>query len=413
MSYSNRDGYGFCKDCYKQKQFCTCENTCSSGFVSQEITEHCDQTVSEHNPQCQSIGEQEQQQQQQQGGLEQEQGPQIQDQIQEGQRQGPQIQKQTQGPQTQGDQSQGPQTQSQNEIQEQTQIQDQTEDQDQTQGPQLQAQRHGDQTMENNQTISTPVDVDGVNVDVKCGDCKPTIIFAEDFFEERKKKKDCDQGGEDMHKGICKENQCPNDCDCCVQNLAELLRDVQSFQTTITDATAQAIDIYFSTVNGFPDNQIAGQVISDVIDCSVLRFRTAGQILPVPNTAVQLCDVAGICATDTDTSPEISNVFEFLLQRATTDPEEDDCTCKKKKKLCSCPCCAAGIGEELRCIAPYGILVNVRVQGQTAPLPLYVLAVKDCLAYFIDSLTATTRRICVFSLCAISGFTVGVQTIGV
>lgn len=407
MSFANNDEYGLCKECFKQHKFCTCQDSYSINSINDEK----DQTFTEHNPQCQSIGEQEQQQQQEQGGLEQSQGPQIQDQIQEGQRQGPQ--KQLQGDQTQGDQTQGPQTQGQTESQVQNSAQGQTEDQNQTQGPQLQAQRHGDQTMENNQTISTPVDVEGVNVNLKCGDCKPTIIFTEDFFDEKKKKRDRNQGGEDMEKCNCQSNNCPKDCDCCVQNLAELLRDVQSFQATLTDPTAQAIDIYFSTVNGFPNNPITNQVISDVVDCSVLRFRTAGQVLPVPNTTVQLCDVAGICATDTDTSPEITNVYEFLLQRATTDTaEEEECTCCKKKiKPCSCPCCAAGIGEELSCTAPYGILLDVGVQGQTAPLPLYVIAVKDCLAFFIDSLTTPTR-ICVFSLCAISGFTVGTQTIG-
>jgi hypothetical protein len=407
MSYSNNENYGLCKECFKQQKFCTCPSFSSTDSIHQKNTELTDQTFSEHNPQCQSIGEQQQQQSQKQGGLEQEQGPQTQDQIQEGQRQGPQTQEQTQGDQTQGNQTQGPQTQSQNEIQEQTQIQDQTEDQDQTQGPQLQAQRHGDQTMENNQTISTPVDVDGVNVNVKCGDCKPIIIFHDDFMEERKKKKHDNRGGEDMGKCQC-QKECQGDCNCCVQNLSNLLRSVQSFQTTITNPADRAIDIYFNTLNGLL-NPTEEQVISNVIDCSVVRFRPANQILPVPNTAVQLCDVAGICATDTDDTPEISNVFEFLLQQANKDIEV--CDCKKKEKPCICPCCATGIGEELRCTANFGLLLNVLIQGQTAPLPLYVLTVKDCLAYFVDNITAPTE-ICVFSLCAISGFTVVSQIVG-
>lgn len=191
------DNYGLCKECFKQQRFCTCVDSCTLDTVNQESNEHCEQSFSEHNPQCQSIGEQKQQQQQEQGGLEQEQGPQHQEQLQEGQRQGPQTQEQEQGPQTQGNQTQGPQTQSQVEIQEQTQIQDQTEDQDQTQGPQLQAQRHGDQTMENSQTISTPVEVDGVNVNLQCGDCKPIIVFPDDFFEKNNNKK---QGGDKVGK---------------------------------------------------------------------------------------------------------------------------------------------------------------------------------------------------------------------
>ncbi|MDS9472061.1 hypothetical protein [Sporosarcina pasteurii] len=402
------DNYGLCKECFKQQRFCTCVDSCTLDTVNQESNEHCEQSFSEHNPQCQSIGEQKQQQQQEQGGLEQEQGPQHQEQLQEGQRQGPQTQEQEQGPQTQGNQTQGPQTQSQVEIQEQTQIQDQTEDQDQTQGPQLQAQRHGDQTMENSQTISTPVEVDGVNVNLQCGDCKPIIVFPDDFFEKNNNKK---QGGDKVGKCNCqknKEDKCPKDCNCCVRNLADLLRRVRNFQTTLVNPADQEIDIYFSTMNGLA-NPSEGQIITNLVDCSTLRFRLADQATPVPNTVVQLCDVAGICATDTDDTPEVSNVFEFLLQQTNENLEES--SCQEKKKTCVCPCCASGIGDELRCTVDYGLLLNVLLQGQTTPLPLYLLTVKDCLAYFVNDITNPTE-ICVFSLCAISGFTVGSQILG-
>ncbi|MCA1060163.1 hypothetical protein LCL96_14590 [Rossellomorea aquimaris] len=391
MSYSDNDSYGYCKGCFKQHQFCTCQG-------KEEEVEHTDQTFSENNPQCQSIGEQEQEQKQEQGGLEQEQGPQIQGQNQDGQKQGPQTQEQ-------GNQSQGPQAQNQNEIQVQNQDQDQTEDQDQNQGPQLQAQRHGDQTMTNDQSISTPVDVDGVTMDVKCGDCKPIIIIDDDFFEKQKNNKRGKRGGEGMEN--CNGNGCAKDCDCCVQNLAGLLKEVQAFQSTITTADEKAIDIYFSTMNGLT-NPTTGQVINQVVDCSVLRFRPATQDTIAPNTAVQLCDVAGICATDTVETPD---VFEFLLDKANeVESTDDDC---KKKKSCTCPCCATGIGEELRCTANYGLLLDVYVKGYTpvTPLSLYVLTVKDCLVYFVDSLT-DPNEICVFSSCAISGFTVVSQTIG-
>ncbi|MFI8684559.1 hypothetical protein [Rossellomorea sp. NPDC077527] len=386
MSYSQNDSYGLCKGCFKQKSFCTCEIT------NQEFTEHTDQTFSEHNPQCQSIGEQEQQQTQEQGGLDQQQGPQTQGQIQEGQHQGPQSQEQQQGPQTQGNQSQGPQTQG-------PQTQGQNKEQDQQQGPQTQDQRHGDQTMTNDQSISTPVDVDGVTVDTKCGDCKPVIIFDDDFFEKRKRHGD--KRGEDMDK----KDRCSKDCDCCVRNLADLLREVQVYQSTLTDSNAKAIDIYFTTISGM-DNPTEDQVINQVVDCSVLRFRPADQTPVAPNTAVQLCDVAGICAEDIADTPD---VYDFLLAKANAIEEVDEDSCNKKRS-CTCPCCATGIGEELKCTANYGLLLDVFVKGQTEALSLYVLAVKDCLVYFTDA--ADPPEICVFSLCAISGFTVVDQMIG-
>lgn len=387
--------YGSCKKCFKQQKFCTCHN-------SLEIdSNNKDQHFSEHNPQCQSIGEQEQKQEQQQGGLEQEQGPQIQGQNQEGQRQGPQSQEQQQGPQTQGSLSQG-----QNESQEQVQIQDQTEDQDQTQGPQLQAQRHGDQTMENDQTIDTPIDVDGVTVDVKCGDCKPTIIFKDDFRKEKKKKR----RGEDMGKCNCHEIKDECDCNCCARDLGKLLKQVQAFQTTITTPADKSIDIYFTT-NGGITNPTEDQEIVEVKECSTVRYKNAGQPLPVPSTTFQLCNVAGISATDTDDTEEVSNVYEFLLTLANQNNQElDEEKCKKKRRDCKNSCCASGIADELECTATFGLQLQVFIEGQVQPLNLTVMKVQGRLVYFLNS--ANPNQIFVFSVCAITGYRVISQIIG-
>jgi len=389
MSYSNEDNYGLCKNCFKQQKFCECTKK---------------QSFSENHPLTQSIGEQEQKQQQEQGGLEQQQGPQLQGQNQEGQSQGPQSQEQQQGPQSQGSLSQN-----QNESQEQVQVQDQTEDQDQTQGNQTQSQRHGDQTMENNQTIDTPIDIDGVTVDVKCGDCKPIIIFNEKIFKSNKKF--YKHRGGDVNP--CNHNRCKNVCkDCCVQELGILLKQVQKFQTTITSPTEKAINIYFSSVSGFPSNPTTdGQVITEVIECETLRYKLANQLTPVPSRVVQLCDVAGITAQNTGVTP---SVYTFLLEQATT--QEDDMNkdqCKKKKTSCKCSACANGIGKQLESAINFGIEIQLYLKGQISPFTplLYVLSVKDGIAYFIDDLI-NPQNIYVFSLCAISGYFIDTQTIG-
>lgn len=401
MSYSNGNGYDYCNGCYKQKQFCTCPTSYSSDLVIPE--EPCNQTFTEHNPSCQSIGEQEQQQKQEQGGLEQTQGPQtqgpqLQDQIQEGQRQGPQSQEQTQGPQTQGNQ-----TEDQHQTQG-SQVQAQTEDQDQTQGPQLQLQRHGDQTMTNNQTISTPIDVDGVTLNVKCGDCQPIIFPDFEFFKKRKNRKRCERGCHNMENcdcGQCNEDSC---CNCCVRNLANLLNSVRQLQATAT--VSNPIDLFFS-VSSTLSNPATGQIITNVVDCSTVSFRSPATA--VPNTRVQLCDVAGFCVANT--SPD---VFQFLLDQINaTAPvtEDDDCS---KNQPCICPSCAEGIGQELMCAASFGLQVNIFIRGlvtnPTTPLPNYVLAVRDCLV-FLGNAPINPTEICVFSLCAITGFTVPPQTI--
>ncbi|QPC48266.1 hypothetical protein [Mangrovibacillus cuniculi] len=384
MSYSNKENYGLCKGCFKQQQFCTCDH---SGDIHRKK-----QSFTEHNDQHQSIGEQDQKQQQEQGALEQEQGPQIQGQNQEGQRQGPQSQEQQQGPQSQGPQNQGPQLQRQRHG-------------DQSQAPQLQRQRHGDQTMTNDQTIETPIDIDGVTVDVKCGDCKPTIIFKDEFYDKKKKRHK--HGGEDVDK--CKCKHCRNECkDCCVKDLNDLLKKVKNFQADPDIAAAdKAIQIYFSTTSGFPTNPTTGgQVITELVECSTLRYKLATQASAVPNTVVQLCDVAGISAT-----PATTQIYQFLLQQALAEEEEiDKCGCKKKK-TCKCPACASGIGKELESTINFGIEIQLYLKGQTTALtPVYVLSVKDGIAYFTNSETNPTT-IYVFSLCAISGYLVASQTI--
>lgn len=397
FTHDYKDRYGYCKECHKQKPFCTC--SASSGDEDNSVY----QKISENHPcQSQSIGEEEQQQKQEQGGLKQSQGSQT---------QGPQSQEQTQGPEDQ-DQFQEGQKQSQSQeqtggtqgspVQNQTQDQDQVQTgQEQTQGPQLQLQRHGDQTLTSTPTISTPVDVDvkGVTVNVKCGDCKPIIV-------EKKKKRNhcdcecddldnCDCGCDDMNNCDCRQNkvdQCRQD-NCCVQSLSDLLNSIRSEQLTATTDVPNPIDIYLSVTTSLA-NPIVGQVISSVNNC-VVRFRPATQTPIFPSTTVQLCDVAGICSTT-------QTMANFLIEQANATPEESNN--KKKKRNCCCPCCATGIGEDLQCAANFGLPVTVNIQGVTTALgPFNVLNVKDCLAYFVNSTVPT--QVCVFSLCAIVGFT--------
>jgi hypothetical protein len=282
--------------------------------------------------------------------------------------------------------------------------QNQTNTQTETQFPIM-----GDQTV--NQNISAPVDVNGVTVsvpvsvpvtlNVKCGDCEP-----ENHHPHCKNKgNDCNCEGSceklERKKNNC---NCGQDCGDCSQCLCDLLEKVLAFQTTIINPLDKQVDVYLTSTTPL-GNTIVDQVITDVSNCCIVRLKpgfpptpTPAPTLPPPginSTTVQLCDVAGISALNTGTTPSI---FQFLLNQAFAVEEQNDqcCKCHESKKKCNCPRCASVMGEELACTAKFGISVIVSIKGLMIPLPsLFVYKVKDCLVYLVDNLNTPTE-ICFF-----------------
>ncbi|MBR7795855.1 hypothetical protein GT022_07305 [Agaribacter marinus] len=353
----------------------------------------------EQQQQEQGFGDQDQgqsqgdeQQQQEQGFGDQDQGQsQGDEQQQQGQGFGDQDQEQSQGNQElQQGQGHGGQIQNQG---------------DQDQGPQIQNQEHGDQRngdqineghtnispLENDQTISTPVDVDGVTVNVKCGDCVPFPFFPP--HDDRKDKCKCKR---------CKNRKCSPDCDNCTICSCNLLEMLQSFQITTTDTDAKQVDLYISSITSL-SNPIENQTITDIIDCCIVKLKPASQPEVIPSTTVQLCDIAGIRAENSTESP---NALDFIIDVAREMNKHGD----DHQKDCNCPRCAKAMGDELACAARFGILVNISITGLTTPLSLYVLNVKDCFVFLVDDLM-NPSEIFAFSLCSVVGFTVESQTI--
>ncbi len=258
---------------------------------------------------------------------------------------------------------------------------------------QRQGQKHGDQSQtigdetqtiegnpfENNQSIIAPVDVNGVTVNVKCGDTMPDSKF---------------------HPCHLVEHHPEHRRDC----LCDLLEKIKAFQTTVTNAIDKQIDIYFSATSSLP-NPTTDQGITDVVDCCIVKFKPISQTTVIPNTTIQLDYTAGIriSAVDTGAAP---NIFDFLMDLANNTDQND----RSGKGECHCPRCATAMGKELDCAANFGLKINVSIKGLATPLSLFVFTVKDCLVYLLDDITTPTK-IYVFSLSAVVGFEVPSQSI--
>ncbi|WP_226683689.1 hypothetical protein [Sutcliffiella horikoshii] len=279
------------------------------------------------------------------------------------------------------------------------------------QGPQNQLQRHGnqrngDQTneghtnispLQNNQSISTPIDVSGVNVNVKCGDfmpfpypfpfpvhkcnCCPDSPFCTKSFD---------------HKDCRKDKRKSKECDCCTEALSEFLCFVRDTQRSLD--VEEGVDIYLASATGL-GNPIDDQIITDVESCFLIRFRDEGETGPI--TAAQLCKVAGLSVTEDEEDPpgELFTLIQDYINNLNAG-------CSQDKGKCDCSCCASAIGEELDAARrfPQQLTAELFINGVDAELAdLTVLLVKDCLVYLTNT---TEDTIYVFSLCAITAVTV-------
>lgn len=423
--YANRNNG--CRSCHKKN--CNCRNEsrgnifgesnhqkpcgCKTGSP-EESCEYCreelfqDVEINQEN-QKQKVGNQNeiQKQEQTQGDLDQTQSQgsenqeqtQTQGDLEQTQSQGDEILEQTQ---TQGDLDQ---TQSQgDEIQEQTQTQgdldqtqslgDQTQnqtqgdlEQSQTLGDQDQRQRHGDQilgpqTLTNTPTINTPVTVSGVTVNV------PVTVTVDCGCEKKKDKKN-------------RFRRKKEECDCCAKALADLLNQIRTFEGTNPGET---VDIYLLNIPSL-DNPITGQTITDVNDCSTVSFGTG-----TTTTTLQLCNVVGISAT----TPALVQFLTTFARNCNNDSPDNDCDgCKgdhDRNDKCSCNNCANGIGEQLEFASRFGLPVDLIIEGLPSTIDgVFVLAVCDCLAFFVNNLVNPTE-IYAFSLCSLAGFTISSPT---
>ncbi|WP_210610032.1 hypothetical protein [Priestia flexa] len=304
------------------------------------------------------------------------------------------------------------QTSNQNPTQTQeglTQTQD--EEQTQTLGDQLQLQRHGDQAqgpqtitghtntspLNNTQTISTPTTVSGVTLTV------PVTVYC-----------GCDEKDNYTSSKKCNNDRnCFQDCDCCEASLADLLRRIQTIQSTIVLPRDKAINLYVNTMN-VASNLISNQVITNVNNCSTVTFKNVDQLTNVPRTTFQLNKVSGISVTNNPASS--TDVFDFLLAYANScdsKPPEDysnlyNCGCEGNY---SNSCCCKTLEAELQAAANFGLsLIPLINGGIPLPTSVFVYRVCGCLVFFVDNLVAPTV-IYAFSLCSINGITVPPQTL--
>src|SRR5699024_4123240 len=197
--------------------------------------------------------------------------------------------------------------------------------------------------LENYQTISTPVDVKGVSVNVNCGGYTPVpygILHKSDHKKQHEFSRNCTDG------------------------FCNLLKKTVQSPYVIEESENKEVDIYFSSEIPLT-NPIEDQVITKIKDCCIVQFKDSSQSTIVPKTTVKLSQITGISATDTG---ETTNIFNVLLNQAndTIEKKEND------KHTCVCLPCANAIGQELISTAEFGLLIDVFIKELDTALNLYV-----------------------------------------
>ena len=252
---------------------------------------------------------------------------------------------QSQEGETQGSQTQGDQTQS---I---------TGHGGQTQGDQTQSmsghgdQTQGDQTLSSNPTISTPVSVSGVNVNVTvtCGECE-------------KKKEEC----------------CCNCQEECRKSVTALLYLVKTLASTLTDTTASLISFYSL---GLQESPTVGN-IGSVTDCLfAILPESAGNEITVSTNALEALSFESVTITP--------NLFSLLLNYLGSLPiniyHPDD-----GKDCCTsvCDCCYASILQQLQNF--YFIKTLLRINLAENSFTGYIYKISNGVVFLVDDLTSPT-----------------------
>ncbi|MFV0342387.1 MAG: hypothetical protein ACK5JH_05760, partial [Anaerocolumna sp.] len=285
------------------------------------------------------------------GDQSQTQGSQLQGDQTQGQNQGDQMQGQNQGDQTQG-QNQGDQTQ------------------DQNQGDQFQlmtghgGQSLGDQILTSSPSISTPVNVSGVTVNVTVSCC-----------DEKKKKKE-------KTKKDCEEQ-----CRCSITSLLNLLR---TFSLAITDS--ELSQLVFN-ISGLPTSTLTGN-IGNVTNCTFTVLPEDGS-----NAITFLTDsLNALTISQTQGTPSLFSLLLSYLQTTNCSPTQN-----ASEKDCheDTTCCFDQINQQLQAFFAANLELQIFVDNTI--VPGFILKICDDIVYLVDSLTDPTS-ITAIPICKIVGF---------
>ena len=236
-----------------------------------------------------------------------------------------------QGGETQGSQTQGDQTQTMTGHGGQTQ-----EEQNQLMighGGQTQ----GDQLLNSNPTISTPVNVSGVNVNVTVSCC------------DGKKKHECA-------------------CDCqaqCRASANALLSLVRTLSLAITDPENALIDFY---ARGLVSMPTTGNLGSGTACTFTIEPLLGAEPITVLTDALDALAIA-----QTGVTPSIFSLLLTYLQAQSDSPETKDD---------ECACCIAEIARQLRAYEAAG--TQIQVGTESGSFTGYVYRVIDGVAYLVD-----------------------------
>ena len=232
-------------------------------------------------------------------------------------------------------------------------------DQTQTQGDQSQGdltqsltghggQTQGDQTLTNTPSISTPVNVSGVNVNVSVSCC-------------------------DEHK------KCFYDCRAeCRKCIATMLSLVNNFSLTITDPNDSLISFYSDGLSATPT---VGN-LNGMTDCTFTIAPESG------GNDITICIEAldALSFEPTDTTPNLFSLLQTYLQSLPAYTDNQECS----DQHCSSSCYSCYV-EVLRLLQTYYtaqslVQINLAQISQTG----YIYKISNCIVYLVDDLTSPT-----------------------
>src|SRR5699024_8955172 len=156
--------------------------------------------------------------------------------------------------------------------------------------------------LENEQTISTPVNVDGVTVQVNCGHCQHL--------------------DKENHRGYHAYHHEVYDCTLC---FCHLLKKIQQVQQNADEAELSGVNFYHSSINAV-ENPLVDQVITNINECCTVNFKSADQESSIPRLTVKLENITGVSVESNEETNE-DNVFTDILDEARNLTEQSLNSC--------------------------------------------------------------------------------------